>query len=226
MLAFFLLQPLSAAVAESEAQVFNTAFTALYNGVFSVAAAYSSIPRVQLPGVTIEDGSGTATPYYARLSFNRSDLSTYTAVLAPSETEGSTWYYRLLQSARDSLSPMARLAANMLLEEGYIPGDAILDGVITVSFSDPQTSNICTWFDLMVLRDWSSVSFNVEVSVMVSGSLTGTPVAFTGQLEGKGESGGEAVVLNAVNMSCNGIPVTMSPIRFTILKKESLKDVS
>lgn len=219
-----LMHPLPA-VSEEEERSFNTAFTALYNGVFSAAAAYASIPRVILPGVSIVDSDG-ASALTARLSFNRSDLSTYILAFAPSSSDSATWYQRLIQSARDSISPLSRLAASLLFEADYHLGSAILDGSIVVSFKDPGTSNIRTWFDLMVLRDWSSVRFDVDVSVLVSGTLTGVPIAFEGILEGSGESDGTAIVLRAIEMKCNGTEVTMSPIRLTIIQKESLSDAS
>ncbi len=188
----------------------NYSFQALYNGTFSAVAANASVQHIELPGVGIETISSDSLSY--RLSFNRSDLSMFIPCLT-NEGDGS-WYSRLLRSAKNTLSPLAGVAAAQLESAGYGEGDVILDGTMEIVFG--SKSSLSSWIDLMILQDWSSVSFILKVSMLVSGSQVSEPMAFEGELEGKGISGERCVELSVREMLCNGVRITMSPIQFRL----------
>ncbi len=183
-------------------------YNALYNGTFSAVAANASVQRTELPGVSIEEASSDSLSY--RLSFNRSDLSQFLPRLK-NEGDGS-WYAKLIKSAKSTLSPLSGVAAAQLENAGYSEGEAILDGTMDMVFG--SKSSMSSWIDLMILQDWSSVSFTVKVSMVVSGSGVSEPLAFEGELAGKGLSGERCVELSVTDMLCNGVRITMAPIKF------------
>ncbi|MGN0907957.1 MAG: hypothetical protein ACI4NM_12490 [Bullifex sp.] len=195
-------------LAALELEDVNYSFNALYNGTFSAVAANASVQRTELPGVSIEEVSSDSLTY--RLSFNRSDLSQFLPRLR-NEGDGS-WYSKLLMSAKNTLSPLSGVAAAQLENAGYGEGDVILDGTMVMAFG--SKSALSSWIDLMILQDWSSVSFTLKVSMLVTGNGVSEPMAFEGELEGKGLSGERCVELSVTDMLCNGVRITMNPIRF------------
>lgn len=208
-----LLQGVSAA--DVAAEKISYAFDALYRGVFSAVASYAAIPRLSLPGVSIEEQSSDQLSY--SLSFNRSDISEYRQVFSPSS---STWYGRLMQRAGNTLSPLSRVAVALLDSAQYRKGEVILDGVIITDISS-SGSVIRSYLELMLGRDWSSVEFSVKVSVVVSGSGTGIPLAFEGELVGKGSSDGKSITLTTAHMECNGTEIVIMPMIFRAVEKEN-----
>lgn len=180
------------------------AFDSLYAGVFSTVASYVAVPRLSLPGVTIE--SESENRLVVTVSYNRSDLSTYLEIF---DMESTAWFSRLIAGARSSLSPLNAVTTQILRDRNFQSGQAILDGTIRVEFSG--LSAIRSLIDILVLRTWQNIDFNVYISVMVSGSDISEPLVFEGVLRGKGEGEG-SVTLTSENLSCNGIAITLSPI--------------
>ena len=77
-------------------------FNALYNGTFSAVAANTTVPRIELQGVSLEEVSSDSLKY--KLSFNRSDLSQFSSSLRGGAAD--SWYSKLIQSARSTFSPL------------------------------------------------------------------------------------------------------------------------
>ena len=209
---FLLLQSISAAGAEIEN--ISSAFSALYKGVFSSVASYAAVPRISLPGVSIEEKSSNNLTY--RLSFNRSDLSTYLSAFNPASV---SWYEKLIYKAGSTISPLTPVAINLLSQDPYEKGEVILDGVILTEIISTGSS-IKNWFDLLVVKDFSRVEFSVKVSVVVSGFISHKPLAFEGLLHGKGESDGSSITITTEHMSCNGKEIVILPIVFKTVEKE------
>ena len=181
-------------------------FNALYNGTFSAVAANSTVPRIELQGLSLEEVSSDSLKY--KLSFNRSDLSQFSSSLRGGAAD--SWYSKLIQSARSTFSPLLGVAAQQNDSAGYVEGDAILDGTLYLVFG--TKSALSSWIDLLVLSDWSSINFTLEVSMVVSGNGISEAIAFEGLLEGKGVSGERSVELSVKHMLCNETEITMKPI--------------
>ena len=181
-------------------------FNALYNGTFSAVAANTTVPRIELQGVSLEDVTSDSLKY--KLSFNRADLSQFTASLKGEAAD--SWYSKLIKSARSTFSPLLGIAAQQIENAGYEDGDAILDGTLYLVFG--SKSALSSWIDLLVLSDWSSIYFTLEVSMVVSGNGINEALAFEGILEGKGVSGERSVELSVKHMLCNETEITMKPI--------------
>lgn len=183
------------------------AFNALYNGTFCAVAANSTVPRIELPGVSVEETSSDSLTY--KLSYNRSDLAQFTTALKGESAD--SWYSKLLKSARSTFSPLLVVATQQIEGAQYIEGDAVLDGTMKLIF--PSKSALSSWIDLLVLSDWSSICFTLEVSIVVSGNAMGEAMAFEGVLEGKGVAGERSVELSVKQMLCNETAITMKPIK-------------
>ncbi len=196
-----------------EQEKVNYAFTSLYNGIISAVAAHVAVPAVELPGLCIDVSNDEKMEYC--LSFNRSDLSTYAAALLPGDE--NSWFAKLKQSAISTFSPLSSLAVSLLEEAGYGYHDAILDGKIVVEFIS-RASNMKGWIDLLFVKDWSGVCFQVNVSVVVSGRKVGIPLAFEGVLTGRGDADGGGITVTTEEMSCNGVPITVGDMNFRLAK--------
>ena len=181
-------------------------FNALYNGTFSAVAANTTVPRIELQGVSLEGVNSDSLKY--KLSFNRADLSQFTVNLKGEAAD--SWYSKLIKSARSTFSPLLGIAAQQIENAGYKDGDAILDGTLYLVFG--SKSALSSWIDLLVLSDWSSIYFTLEVSMVVSGNGINEALAFEGILEGKGVSGERSVELCVKHMLCNETEITMKPI--------------
>lgn len=180
--------------------------------LMSTFAASTSIPQVTLDGVTVEhleQDSSTIT-----ISYLRCDVSSMASRLERPDVDGRSFLQRMLYSASSHLSPITRLALDVLDSMDLERGDVVLDG--TLAFHGPMLENGLgsTLFHLYIMRDWSRVDFDVRISMLVSGRDFATPLAFEGLVSVDGDEDG--IVLTTEKMTCNNFLIEMAPMHMGI----------
>lgn len=186
----------------------QSALNAVFDGSFASIASYVAVPRITLPGVTIENAKSNLP---GKVSYNRADISQFSTAL--SRENATTWYEKMFSSASSTISPLSRLATAQLKDRGYARGSALLDGTIVVTFGTENT--LSSWMDLLFVSDWSALQFTLDVSIIVSGLAFSQPVVFVGTMEAVGGKNTE-LTITCKEMRANGKVIEITPMHFVM----------
>lgn len=152
-------------------------FEDVENTVFASAAAFSSIPKSSLSGVTFTVGNNELVP--GKVTYSSSDLSFYLSDLSTRPASLSLWEYALY--AVRAKSAMFEQVKRRLSDALYSEGDAVMSGEIALScIREPEKKEI------MFLTDLSSIDIEAELNLMLK--KAGKTYIIKGTLNVKGDS--------------------------------------
>ena len=202
-----------------DAQYVEDAVTDVALSLLSSVAATTSVPKIELDGVSVEslgedDEEGDLV---AIVSYLRCDVAQMVDQLENPELGRASFLERLLSSASRRISPLTRLAVEVRSSLGLEHGDAILDGTIVFHGDSLPSSLAAMVFELYVLRKYSAVDFEVYVSLVVSGDDFPIPLAFEGIVRAKGDDDAQCVSLTIEKMTCNNLEISISPLTFSFI---------
>ncbi len=207
IIAFILLLFIPFAVMADE---LKEAFDTVYNGIYASVASFFSVPRITIEGLSFE--SNEENSQIQKVAFNRVDLARMLQCLKKENRTSTTWYEKLVAVASQSLSPIINLAVTQIEKSNYEVGDAIIDGSITLIYSEyyPFSSLL----DLFVKNDWSDLSFSFTLSMIVSGNRFSQPLLFEGKFDVKGGQK-QQVVVSCDNLEINHTRYEVTPLIFS-----------
>lgn len=201
--------------APASVEYMQTALHAVGCSVVSTLAASTSIPSVSLDGVTLERTRSEGGEESAVISYLRCDLYSVAGQLE-NPRGGASFLGRLLSSASSRLSPLSRMAVESIQAMEIGRGDVIIDGTLSFSGSLPAGDIAGLIFSLYVMRNYSDIDFDVDVSLVVSGGMFDTPLAFEGRLSVSGDDSLDCVTLTTEMMTCNNFEIAIAPMCFSI----------
>lgn len=152
-------------------------FEDVENTVFASAAAFSSIPRSSLSGVTFTPGNNELVP--EKITYSSSDLSCYLSDLSTMPASMSLWEYALY--AVSTKSAMFEQVKRRLNDALYREGDAVMDGEVILSCIKKPEKNA-----VIFLTDLSSIDIEAELNLMLK--KAGKTYIIKGTLNVKGDS--------------------------------------
>ena len=106
---------------------------------------------------------------------------------------------------------MTRLAGRLADRLDMDRGSAFVDGTVTFSGSSLTLDMGSVLFRTYVLRDYTAIDFDVDLSVVVSGPAFERPLSFEGQIEVRGMEDG-SINLTSEKMTCNNQRIVISPV--------------
>jgi hypothetical protein len=187
----------------------NEAFDCVYDGVYASVAAYFSVPRIHIDGISYENDASDLQ--VRKIAFNRVDLS---KVLSSLRKDGQqmTWYQKLVDAASSSLSPIVAASVRSLEEGNYQTGDALLDG--SIDFIYDGVYPFKNLLDLFVRNDWSNLAFSFTLSIIVSGRRFETPKVFEGEFDVTGAQN-QKMKVECRSLRVNGVEYEVTPLIFS-----------
>ncbi len=138
----------------------DLALSATLDGAFSAVASVVADEEIPLQGVSVEY---TRQGFPWRISFTRSDLSSFLESLSFNSGSDLRWYQALLANGESSFAPIREKAISYLENSGYEKGDAILDGTITFF-----TANARNLDSLLSSYSWKDVEIPLRISLIIS----------------------------------------------------------
>lgn len=131
------------------------------NAVMAVSSAQLGSMKPSLQGVWVydevpEDGE-------IRVSFSRSDISSYVSSLTFNTQGRQNWYETLMAISSYSLTPYREKVVSILNRYQFAPGEVIIDGTVLFSLS-PES------YDFLYGNEGERLSFSAKLSLIMSGS--------------------------------------------------------
>ena len=155
----------------------NACFEEVENMALSTIAAFSSIPKIPLSGVTVTVNGDELIP--EKITYRDSDLSHYLDDLS-TKPECSSLWENALYSMTQRGATMQKVKS-MLRDAGYREGDVTVSGDISLScVTQPKTSEIVFSTDL------SSIDVAADVDLLLK--KAGKNYRIKGTLNIKGDS--------------------------------------
>lgn len=180
----------------------NVALSGTLDGVLSVVASAVAGPNVRLQGVGLEIGQGDDP---VKVTFTRSDLSTYSSSLSFYSLSERTWYETLFNKKSSSLTPFREKAISSLEASDYSKGELILDGsIVTLRDEDASVRAIRNG------SNWSSLKIPIWVSLIISGTRLEHVVLMEGVIEIRGGENG-VITIYSEDLRMNGESITFEP---------------
>lgn len=184
----------------------NVALSGTLDGVLSVVAAAAAGPNVSLQGVGIEI-RGEEDP--VKITFTRSDLSTYSSSLSFYSHSERTWYETLFNKQSSSITPFREKAISSLESSSYRKGDLLLDGsIVTIRDENASIGGIRNG------SDWSELKIPIWVSLLISGTRLSGIVLMEGVIEISGGENG-VITIYSEDLRMNDESITFEPFVIT-----------
>lgn len=161
------------------------------DGTISAVSAALSDPPLSLQGVQFEYGEAILP---SKISFVRSDLSSYLESLKFSPFREKRWYESFLSQGDIPLDPVRTLAIGYLEASGYEKGEVILDGTVEIDLSDITIDDATSWPNGKVL---------LSISLLVGSSELGESLIVEGEIEIRSGEVGKITVYSE-NLRING----------------------
>lgn len=214
--ASLLLLSLACLIAQSpDVEAMTKALGGVGSSVVATFAANTTIPTCQLDGVNVEQYSSGGS-VRARISYLRSDVWEMGQRLSNPPTEGQSFLQRLLASASSRLSPITKMAVQSIDSLGLEKGDLILDGTLAFEGHGRADDLPSLLLSIYITRNYSAVDFSVSVSLVVSGRLFPSPLAFEGLIRIVGDDESDCITLTTEKMTCNNFDLDIAPMYFSI----------
>ena len=185
----------------------NACFEDVENAAFSTIAAFSSVPKIPLSGVTVNVGENELIP--ESITYRDSDLSSYLDDLDTKPHCSSIWENALYSMTQRGAT--MQKVKSMLREAGYEKGDAVLNGNITLSCVTQPEKN-----EIIFSTDLSSIDVDADVDLLMK--KDGKNYIIKGTLSVKGDS--ERVLsVTSDNLSVNDIYYRVS-LKYKLTKAD------
>ncbi len=180
----------------------EAALAGLSDGVMSAVASYLSEPRIALQGVTVVQGEGVVP---LRISFVRSDVSTYAASLSFFDQGMS------MNGSTEAVTPLPEmlptdLVQNWLQWHDFAAGDIVLDGSVRLLEGEAVSAA-----ELAAVSDWSFFHVRFSLSIMATGALAGGGSIIEGVVDIYGEEG-RTMRVEAGNLTVDGETISAEPV--------------
>lgn len=155
----------------------NACFEDVENTALSTIAAFSSIPKIPLSGVTITGGDDDLIPQ--KITYSGSDLSYYLGDLSTKPKCSSIWENALY--AMTQRSATMQKVKSMLSDAGYSKGDAVISGDVTLSCIEKPKKD-----EIVFSTDLSSIDVDADLDLILK--KPGKSYIIKGTLNIKGDS--------------------------------------
>ncbi len=137
----------------------------------ALGAAYTTLPRVKLPGVEFADSEGL---FPSRVVFSPSDLSSYYSAL---ENPGGNVFSRFISNTISKITPLKKMAMESLSKLDLKKGDFVVNGTLSISGLDRISIG-----DMMSFNVLEKIDASAELDVLLYGSSVGKTYAIKGRI--------------------------------------------
>ncbi len=185
----------------------NACFEDVENTALSTIAAFSSIPKIPLSGVTFTGGDDDLIPQ--KITYSSSDLSNWLADLSTKPKCSSIWENALYAMTARSAT-MQKVKA-MLEDAAYTKGDAVISGTVSLSCVEKPKKD-----EIVFSTDLSSIDVDADLDLILKKS--GKSYIIKGTLNIKGDSG-RTLSVTSSDLRVNDIYYRVS-LKYKLTKAE------